>query len=260
MAKEKYIKPCKITDELYCIGVSGNPSHIITTTDGIVMIDTGCPDAFETLKLNMELLGFDIRDVRHIIHTHGHRDHAGSTNQIVAVSGAKTYAPALDADAIRGKNSFCWNGLPGREFFNAFEPDVLINDGDVLTFGKTKIRFVSTPGHTVGTTSLFWNVNYKGKEYLAGMFGGAGHNTLVPEYLEKMGLDESVRIDYIRSVEKILDEPVDIHIGNHHGDNKHSAKAAAMTEDYNPFIEESNWRGFLTERKETLINLYNIKL
>ena len=75
-----------------------------------------------------------------------------------------------------------------------------------------------------------------------------------------MGIDESVRIDYIRSVERIIDEPVEVHIGNHHGDNKHSAKAAAKTDDYNPFIEESDWRGFLTERKETLINLYGIKL
>ena len=57
MTKEKYIKPCKITDELYCIGVSGNPSHIITTSEGIVMIDTGCPDAFETLKICRSLNG-----------------------------------------------------------------------------------------------------------------------------------------------------------------------------------------------------------
>ena len=56
MTKEKYIKPCKITDELYCIGVSGNPSHIITTSEGIVMIDTGCPDAFETLKHSKNMM------------------------------------------------------------------------------------------------------------------------------------------------------------------------------------------------------------
>jgi len=260
MNMDKYIKPIQITDELYCIGISGAPSHMLTTTDGIVLIDAGCPDTFEVLSMNMELLGFDIKDVRHVIHTHAHGDHAGATKQIVALTGAKTYISAPDVEALEGKNNLCWSDRPNREFHNAFSPDVIINDGDILTFGDTKIRFVYTPGHTAGTVSLFFDVHYKGKTYLAGMFGGAGYNTLTPEYLERTGIPESVRIDYVRSIDRIIDEPVEVHIGNHHADNKHSLKMSKKTDEYNPFIEESAWREFLTAKRQGLIDLYNLEV
>ena len=260
MNKDKYIKPTQITDELYCIGISGAPAHMLTTSDGIVLIDAGCPQTFEVLRLNMELLGFDIRDVRHIVHTHAHSDHVGATKQIVAVSGAKTYISEPDADAARGKNDLCWNGALNKEYFNAIEPDVIIKDGDVLKFGDTEIRCVYTPGHTVGTISLFFNVHHNGKEYLAGMFGGAGHNTLTPEYLERTGIDESVRYVYLKSIDRIIDEPVEVHIGNHHADNSHTSKMERKTADYNPFVEENTWREFLLRKRNTLIDLYGLKV
>ncbi len=260
MNKDKYINPIQIADELYCIGISGAPSHMLTTTDGIVLIDAGCPDTFDTLKLNMELLGFDIRDVRHIVHTHAHGDHAGASKQIVALTCAKTYISAPDFDALAGRNNLCWSDRPNREFENAFEADVIIGDGDVIKFGDTEMRFVYTPGHTAGTVSVFFNVHDKGKTYLAGMFGGAGYNTLTPEYLERTGISEEVRLDYIRSIDRIIDEPVTLHIGNHHADNKHSMKMQNKTEDYNPYVEESAWREFLLGKRQGLIDLYSLNI
>lgn len=258
MNEEKYIKPCKMADELYCIGVSGSPAHLLVTDDGLVIIDTGRPAALEVLLKNIELIGFNIKDVKHIIHTHGHIDHIGCTKAFLGMCNAKTYIGKFDADAANGKNDFVWDGTPGRELSYAFEPDVLIDDGDIIKIGNTEIRFVHTPGHTAGVISPFFKVHYKGKEYLAGMHGGVGYNTLTDEYLDKFSLPKTMRDEFIKGIDKIIDEPVDLHVGNHHSNNKHSSKMARMTEDYNPFIEEKTWRPFLEKTRAGLVELYNL--
>ena len=261
MAKQ-FIKPLKITDDFYWVGVDGSsPAHLLVTDEGLVLIDTASHTNVEEFLANIASLGFDVRDVKHIIHSHGHYDHVGATSRIVKLSGAKTYIGARDADAVRGKNKRLWASLSlpenASEFY--FEPDALLRDGDVLRFGKHEFRFLETPGHTEGVLSIFWNVFYKGKSYLAGMFGGAGTAAISAEHLDRDGLPYTLREDYVRSVERILDEPVELHVGNHPGNNKHNDKAERLTEDYNPFIEENTWVPFLLGCRDEVAEKYNIE-
>jgi len=257
------IKPSKITDDLFWVGVdSSSPAHLLVTDAGLVLIDTASHTNVDTLLENIASLGFDVHDIKHIIHSHGHFDHVGATTRIVALSGAKTYIGARDANAVRGANLRLWAGhkLPENadEFY--FEPDVLIHDGDTVRIGKHKFRFVETPGHTEGVVSIFWNVHYKGKEYLAGMFGGAGQAALTNEHLDRDGLPYTLREDYVRSVERIIGEPVEVHIGNHPSNNKHVDKAERLTEDYNPFIEENTWVAFLERCRDEVAAKYGIEI
>ncbi len=258
MATER-IKPCKITDELYWVGVHRmSPAHLLVTSEGLVLIDTGTVDTQKELIANIESLGFDVRDVKHIIHSHGHFDHIGATTDIVKLSGATTYIGLGDEDAVRGLNDLLWVTKTPTE--NAkdlyFEPDVIIKDGDVLRFGDTEMRFVATPGHTAGVISMFFNVHHGGKEYLAGMFGGAGFGSMKTEYLDSRGLPRTLRDDYIKSIDRIIGEPVDVHIGNHPNNSNQVSKAERKTEDYNPFVEEKTWVSFLTTQKEVFIEKY----
>ena len=259
--KSKLIPPIKIADNLYWVGVKYmSPAHLLVTDAGLVLIDTGSYDTVDKLIFNIESLGFDVRDVRHIVHSHGHYDHTGATPKIVSLSGAKTYIGIGDEDAVRGECDLLWAGAvpPENEKDYYFEPDVILKDGDVLDFGNVKMRFISTPGHTVGTMSMLWNVQYKGKEYMAGAFGGAGYNSLTSEYLDSKKLPYSLRDDYIKSTNRLMKEKVDLHIGNHPGNNNHTDKASRMTEDYNPFIEEKTWTPFLEGRKRELMELYGL--
>ena len=262
MAKE-LIKPIKIADELFWVGVdSSSPAHLVVTDEGLVLIDTASHDTVSTLLANIESLGFDVHDVKHIIHSHGHFDHVGATAKIVSLSGAKTYIGARDADAVMGKNKRLWAGfaLPENENDFYFVPDVLLRDGDELKIGNHTFRFLETPGHTLGVLSIFWNVHYRGKEYLAGMFGGAGQAAISDEHLVRDGLPYTLREDYVRSVERIIDEPVELHVGNHPSNNNHNDKAARLTEDYNPFVEEKTWVPFLQKCRDEVAAKYGIKL
>ena len=258
--KAPLIPPVKIADNLFWVGVRYmSPSHLLLTSEGLVLIDSGSYDTVDELIANIESLGFDVKDIKHIVHSHGHFDHTGATPRIVALSGAKTYIGLGDESAVRGDDDLLWAGLEvenHKDFY--FEPDVIVKDGDVLDFGDVKMRFVSTPGHTVGTMSMFWNVKYRGKEYVAGMFGGAGDNTLTDKYLEAKGLPVTMRNDYVKSVNRLLREHVELHIGNHPGNNRHVDKAARLTDTYNPFIEENTWIPFLEGRKKEVIELYNV--
>ena len=259
MKDNPLIPPIKITDDLYWVGARADaPAHLLACGDGLVLIDTGTTDTADTVIENIGKMGFDVRDVKHIIHSHGHYDHVGATNRIVALSGAKTYVGKGDADAVRGKNSLLWakHGVPDGRFY--FEPDIIIGDGDVMRFGDITVRFLETPGHTAGVLSIFWNTRYKGREYLAGMFGGAGQGSLTDDYLDSTGQPHSLREDYIRSIDRILPEPVEVHIGNHPGNNDHNSKAARMTDSYNPFVEERTWTPFLEKMRAKLIADYNM--
>ena len=262
MATER-IKPCKITDELYWVGVHRmSPAHLLVTSDGLVLIDTGTVDTQPELIANIESLGFDVRDVKHIVHSHGHFDHIGATTDIVKLSGAKTYIGLGDEDAVRGVNDLLWVTRKPSE--NAkdlyFEPDVIIKDGDVLKFGDTEMRFVATPGHTAGVVSMFFKVHHGGKEYLAGMFGGAGYGSMKLDYLDSRGLPHSLLEDYVRSINRIIDEPVEVHIGNHPNNSNQVSKSERKTEEYNPFVEEKTWVPFLQNQRDTFIEQNNLKI
>jgi metallo-beta-lactamase class B len=246
-------KPCRISDNIYYIGTESGPSHLLVTSNGLVLIDTAYAKTLYLLLENIRELGFDPHDIKHIIHTHGHYDHIGGTRALAALTGAKTYIGRGDENMVNGVDG---THLGGR-LNEPFEADVIIEDGDVLSFGDTDIRFVSTPGHTEGTVSLFFNTTYKGKKMLAGMFGGAGLNSLTREFLEKYKLPLTMRDKFLASIDKIIDEPVELHLGNHLSNNNHRDKQERLTDEYNPFVEENTYKSFLTGLKEKAIDAFN---
>ncbi|MBQ3116637.1 MAG: MBL fold metallo-hydrolase [Clostridia bacterium] len=71
------LDPIKYTDDIYHVGSKTAPAWIIKSTDGLIMLDTGLPKTLYQILDNINKLGFDYRDIKHIIHSHGHIDHLG---------------------------------------------------------------------------------------------------------------------------------------------------------------------------------------
>ena len=254
---ETYLEPVKYTDDIYHIGGASGPCWAIKSTDGLILLDTAMPQQLYQIVINLNKIGYDIKDVKHIIHSHGHIDHIGGTRPIVEMSGAKTYISRLDAPTVKGENDLQWTTQFGMPFEVPFTPDVLLDDGDKITIGDKTFEFVSCPGHTFGTMSIFFNCTDKGKTYRAGMFGGGGLNTMIKAYMDRYGIDYSIRKAFIDGIDKIMDEKVQVHLGNHLGDNKHKEKLALVGGDKNPFIDESTWKWFLEMRRAEAIEKFN---
>lgn len=250
------IEPCRMADSFYYIGVSSGPCYLLETSDGLVLIDTAYPQSFDLILEHLRKIGKDPRAIRHIIHTHGHYDHVGATRALVKLSGAKTYIGRGDEDAVMGKNDLIYAAELGQVYQETFVPDVILHDGDVLSFGDTEIRFAATPGHTAGTISLFFSLLVNGIPYRAGMFGGAGQNTLTTDYLTRHHLPLTMREAYLRSIDTLMAEPVEFHIGNHLEDNHFSEKVMQLHEKENPFLADNTWQSFLEKKKRQALERF----
>lgn len=233
------IAPFWIIGNVYFIGTYQASSHLIDTGEGLIVLDTGYHDTLYLLVQSIWELGFDPKDVKYIVHSHWHGDHTQGTRALAALTGAKTVIGVHDRDKLVSAD--------------LFEPDITVEDGDVLTLGSTSVGFVHTPGHTEGTVSLFFDVQEDGRSYRVGTFGGAGANSLVSTHRTYY---PGCRADYLRSIQRLLDEPVDVFIGNHCWNNDTDGKAARLAAGGgNPFIDPGEWTCFLTFCKKRCLAL-----
>ncbi len=224
---EGKMEPFKIVGNVYFAGCFPASTHIVDTDEGLILIDPGYMNTLHLVIDSIYKLGFTPYDIKYIINTHWHDDHTEATKALANMCGAKTLIGAKDE-------------LKAKRLFDA---DILINDGDVLELGNTRIEFMDTPGHTEGTISFFFETqDSNGEKYTVGMFGGAGANTLVPERYDFDGCCEA----YFNSVKRLREKKVDVFIGNHVWNNNTEEYGKILLETgENKFINPGLWIEFL---------------
>ena len=117
------MEPFRIWGNLYFCGSVPSSCHVIDTGAGLILIDPGLPETFYLVVQGLWELGFEPRQVKAILHTHGHYDHAGATKLLLGLAPeAKTYIGAGDADTVRGNDDLSLAELVGAEFDGFFEP------------------------------------------------------------------------------------------------------------------------------------------
>ena len=223
---EGRMEPFKIIGNVYFAGIFQASTHIIKTSEGLILIDPGYRDGLFMVVESIYKLGFRLEDIKYIINTHWHWDHTEGTRALACISGAKTLIGEYDAEKAK----------------KYFDPDILIRDGDTLTLGETTVRFMHTPGHTKGTVSFFFDTQEDGVTYKVGMFGGAGANTLTNGAFDY----DNCREDYRNSLNRLREEKVDVFLGNHVWNNDTENKGRILRETgKNLFIDSSLWGRFL---------------
>jgi metallo-beta-lactamase class B len=164
------LEPTKLFDNVYAVGRTETTVYAITTSDGIILIDSGYPNQAESVIVpGMMKLGLDPSKVKLVIVTHGHGDHGGGSVYFQEKYGAKVALSAADWDfmlpkpgeAPKGKAN---NPLPKR--------DVIAVEGQPLTLGDEQVTPVMTPGHTPGAMALIFPVKEGGRTHIAGLYGG----------------------------------------------------------------------------------------
>ena len=236
------IEPFRIFGNLYFVGSHFGLTHLIDTGDGLILIDTGIRPTLFLLIDSIRKQGFDPADIRYIVHSHGHFDHTGGTFALKTLYGAKIFLGAEDALMVQGKEDDLASdfGYPPTE---PFTPDVLLYDGSRIQLGNTEISCIHTPGHSPGVMSLFFDVTDGRNTYRAGMLGGAGLGAMFPPYSDSA----ERRQRFIDGLERLKNEHVDIHLGNHAHDNNMLHKRDISTPENNAFVDISgqSWIQFL---------------
>lgn len=204
-------KPFRIYGNTWFVGPRGLGIFLIASPAGHILIDGGVPGDAGLIEANLRQLGIRLHDVKWILNTHAHSDHAGDLARLAADTGAKVIANVADAPLLeRG-------GMDDPQYGNrfAFPPvhvDRTVVDGEVLHLGDLTITAHATPGHTKGNTTWTWT-SCEGKRCLAmvdvGSLSAPGfHLVGNPRY------PDIVR-DFERSFAVVAALPCDIPIAPH---------------------------------------------
>src|SRR3954464_4829245 len=146
------VEPFRIIGNIYYVGANEVTSYLITSPEGHILLDGGFPETAPIIERNIQKLGFKLTDVKALISTHAHYDHAGGLAELKRATGAKFYASAADQPllAAGGKGDFAFGG---RFLFPAVIADDTVKDGQVLRAGSAAMQAHLTPGHTKGCTT-----------------------------------------------------------------------------------------------------------
>ena len=206
--------PFKMAEGLYYVGASDYAAYLIVTKAGLIQIDGGDTTTGKQIVGNIRTLGFDPADIKVLVNTHQHFDHAAGLAEIKrAAPGAKLYASAADGPIIAagGKGD---PFLKGARFeYEAVTPDVILKDGQKLSLGGWALTAHVTGGHTKGCTTWTFPVTVAGKVRQALVHCSS---SVLPGY--KLGKTETYpgqTADYEKSFATWKALPCEVFLGSH---------------------------------------------
>lgn len=147
--------PFTIAGNLHYVGTETVSAFLLTTPQGHVLIDGVLAQSVPQIIGNIKTLGFDIGDVKYLLNTHAHIDHAGGLAGLQRASGAQMIASAADKPFL--KAGAVDHGPTKDIRFPPVRVDRVIGDGDTVSLGGTTLTAHMTPGHSPGCTS--WSTN-----------------------------------------------------------------------------------------------------
>jgi metallo-beta-lactamase class B len=193
--------PFKIFDNLHYVGFQTVSAYLVSTSDGLVLIDAGYAQTVDWVVESIRTQGFDPKTVKYIFVTHSHVDHASGAARLQQLTGARVGLSAEDWGAVEQQQDNPQN----RSFPIKMKRDVVLKDNDAITVGDTMFRFYFTPGHTAGATSIEIPVRDRGRTYRAIVPGGLGL-----QYAPEWGPIFKKSIERLRQL-----GPWDVAVGNH---------------------------------------------
>jgi len=236
--REKWhAEPVKVFDNLYYLGQTEYSAWAVTTSEGIIIVDAIYDYSVEDEVVNgLKKLGLDPANIKYVIVSHGHSDHAGGAKYLQDHFGARVIMSAADWDLLN-RDTGAWL-KPKR--------DMVATDGQRLTLGDTTLTLYLTPGHTLGTISTLIPVKDSGTPHLVAEWGGTKFNWLTNRraYITAANPDRFWFETYSNSARRFRDivakAGADIIISNHPEYDRSERKLPLVAKrkpgDPNPYV------------------------
>ena len=164
-----FAEPARVFDNLYFVGSKIHSSWALTSSEGIILIDTLFTyNSEEEIVSGLKKLGLDPAKIKYVIISHAHSDHVGGAKLLQDRYGSRIVMGGPDWDSIEKSV----NGYPGGKP----KRDIVADDGQKIVLGDTAVTLVATPGHTPGTLSMIFTVKDNGKPLTVAYSGGTAFN------------------------------------------------------------------------------------
>jgi metallo-beta-lactamase class B len=242
--------PFRIVGNLYYVGSKDLASYLITTPDGHIVINSGFEANVPMIQASIKKLGFNITDVRYLLISHAHNDHCSGAAAFKKISGALYMVMREDSDVVAsgGKKDFHYGGMTDA-LYPPTRVDHVLEDGDVVKLGTTRLVAHRTAGHTKGCTTWAMNVSDAGKNYNVVIVGSMGVN---PGYrLVGAPSYPAIEADYERAFATLRSLPCDIFLGAHGGFFDLERKArATIKQGVKAFVDPAGYAAYVAEAEE----------
>jgi metallo-beta-lactamase class B len=236
-------EPFKLFGNTYYVGTDGLSAILLVGDAGHILLDGGLEQSAAVIDANIRKLGFKTEDVKLIVNSHGHYDHAGGIAALQRASGATVAASPSGADALqRGENTTDDPQFGFGKADNGFPPVKnvkVIKDSEVLRVGNLAITAVFTPGHTPGSTTWTWR-SCEGANCLNMVYADSISAISAPGF--KFTAKPEVVNLFRRSITRLAELPCDIVVSTHPQATRLDAKLKLRAERKgagpDPFIDQ----------------------
>jgi len=241
-------EPFRIMGNLYYVGASDVSSYLVTTPEGHVLLDGGFEETVPLIRSNVKKLGFRLEDVKILVNSHAHGDHAGGLAALKTLTGATLLASERDA-AVLARGGKADYALGDSMLYPPVEADRILRDGEAVSLGGSTLTARLTPGHTPGCTTWTMKVDDGGtpREVVF-----VCSTTILPGVmLTSNPKYPQIAADFARTFEVLKALPCDVFLaphGNFFG-LKEKSERLRKGEPPNPFVDPQGYRAYL-ERKE----------
>jgi metallo-beta-lactamase class B len=234
------IPPFHIIGNIYYVGASDLTSYLIVTPAGDILLDGGLATTAPQIERNIRTLGFKLSDVKFLLNSHAHLDHAGGLAELKQKTGGQLVLMAGDAETIAEGDG------------GAFPPakaDRVIHDGGTVSIGGVTMTAHLAPGHTRGCTTWTVVTSDTGKQYHVVFVGSA---SVLPSYRlidrpNSPATYPGIAADYEKTFRVLRSLPCDVFLASHGSFYSLAEKRKAMAAHpaTNPFIDPAGYRAYV---------------
>jgi metallo-beta-lactamase class B len=152
--------PFRVHGNTWYVGTDGLSSILIETDAGLILVDGGLPQSAQLIDANIRELGLDPLDIKAILVSHAHFDHAGGVAALQRMSRATVFTSEAGIETLSsgrlGEDDPQYVADSDAGSFPAIGKLISVRDGEFISVGSTNIRAVHTPGHTKGSVTWTW--------------------------------------------------------------------------------------------------------
>ena len=241
------VEPFRIAGNLYYVGANDVSAFLITGPEGHIVLDGGYPSTAPMIMASIAKLGFNIKDVKVLLSSEPHPDHAGGLGVLQQASGAELWASEAsayslvsggdDPDIVLPLRALIRIGIVG---YPAVRVDHVLKDGDTIRVGPLALTAHVTGGHTRGCTS--WSFQVRDGDRVLNVVSACDLGRLdTSTYSEQ-------EADLERSFRVLRGLPVDIWVTCHArwwGRYRKFVASAAAKDAVEPFIDPEGYHAYI---------------